>query len=107
MRIIGAKREAPRMPIRTGPSPSGMGAMLAVDRVAECWAHRLARSGRKALCVEKTRGRARNLAHFRHLTQSIASARASTRHTACYPNYQLRERISVSAGSRSERPAAR
>ena len=69
--------------------------------------YRLARSGRKALFVEKTRDRARNLAHFRHLTRSIASAQVSTRHTACYPNYQLRKRISPQVGSRSERPAAR
>jgi hypothetical protein len=30
-RIIGAKREAPRMPIRTGASLSAMGGMLAAD----------------------------------------------------------------------------
>ena len=48
-----------------------------------------------------------NQVHFRQLTRSIASARVSTRHAACCPKYQLGERISVQAGIRTERPAAR
>jgi hypothetical protein len=41
------------------------------------------------------------------LVRSIASAHVSTRHGACCPKYQLGGRISVQAGLRSGRPAAR
>src|SRR5437588_10845619 len=45
--VVGAQREAPRMPIRTGAPPADMGAMLTVDPVARRDGAKLAAAGHR------------------------------------------------------------
>jgi hypothetical protein len=120
MRIIGAKREAPRMPIRTRAPLSAMGAMLAVDqgslgqtsRAQALWLpgpHAVLFAGPDSDMLA-LRAKVVVLAAGALVTPvRLLNSRSGMwpRGLGNGPKRQPGERISVQAGIRSERPAAR